>query len=65
MPLPTLLEQARIFWQWQHIFVPSTIVGATNPAQLDETIEASDVTLSQELLAECDMVNQEILYPMG
>jgi aryl-alcohol dehydrogenase-like predicted oxidoreductase len=52
-------------WTLSFDFVPSTIIGATHPVQLDETLKASDVVLSQELLAECDVVNQEILYPMG
>ena len=52
-------------WTLSFDFVPSTIVGATHPAQLDETLKASDANLSGELLGECDIVNQEILYPMG
>jgi len=52
-------------WTLSFNFVPSTIVGATHPAQLDETLKAADAVLSQELLAECDLINQEILYPMG
>ena len=52
-------------WTLSFDFVPSTIVGATHPTQLDETLKASDTQLSSELLAECDTVNQEILYPMG
>ena len=52
-------------WTLSFDFVPSTIIGATHPAQLEETLAAADTFLSQELLAECDAVNQEILYPMG
>jgi aryl-alcohol dehydrogenase-like predicted oxidoreductase len=52
-------------WTLSFDFVPSTIVGATHPAQLEETLAAADALLAQELLAECDAVNQEILYPMG
>jgi len=52
-------------WTLSFDFVPSTIVGATHPTQLDDTLKASDTLLSSELLAECDIVNQEILYPMG
>lgn len=52
-------------WTLRFDFVPSTIVGATHPTQLDETLKASDTHLPPELLAECDTVNQEILYPMG
>ncbi|MFQ6759657.1 MAG: aldo/keto reductase [Deltaproteobacteria bacterium] len=52
-------------WTLSFDFVPSTIVGATHPSQLDDTLRASETVLSQELLKECDSVNQEILYPMG
>lgn len=52
-------------WTLSFDFVPSTIVGATHPSQLDETLKASETVLSTELLRECDSVNQEILYPMG
>jgi len=52
-------------WTLNFDFVPSTIIGATHPAQLDDTLKASETVLSQELLKECDSVNQEILYPMG
>lgn len=52
-------------WTLSFDFVPSTIVGATHPSQLDDTLKASETILSKELLHECDSVNQEILYPMG
>jgi aryl-alcohol dehydrogenase-like predicted oxidoreductase len=52
-------------WTLSFDFVPSTIVGATHPSQLDDTLKASETVLSAELLKECDSVNQEILYPLG
>lgn len=52
-------------WTLTFDFVPSTIVGATNPAQLDDTLAAAETVLPTELLQECEAVNQEILYPMG
>lgn len=52
-------------WTLSHSFVPSTIIGATSASQLDDTLRASEVVLSKELLRECDEVNLEILYPMG
>ncbi|MBU0486078.1 MAG: aldo/keto reductase [Proteobacteria bacterium] len=52
-------------WTLSFNFVPSTIVGATHPNQLDDTLAASETILPKELLNECDSVNQEILYPMG
>ncbi len=52
-------------WTLRFDFVPSTIIGATHPPQLDDTLKASETVLSTELLRECDRVNQEILYPLG
>ena len=52
-------------WTLSFDFVPSTIIGATHPSQLDDTLAASETILPAELVKECDAVNQEILYPMG
>ena len=52
-------------WTLSFDFVPSTIIGATHPSQLVETLAAAETVLPEELLKECDIVNQEILYPMG
>ncbi|MDA8164711.1 MAG: aldo/keto reductase [Desulfobacteraceae bacterium] len=52
-------------WTLSFDFVPSTIVGATHPTQLDDTLAASETVLPAELLEECDAVHREILYPMG
>lgn len=54
-----------IAWSKQFDFVASTIIGATRADQLDATLSAMDVTLSDELLKACDEVHGEILYPMG
>lgn len=54
-----------IAWSKQFDFVASTIIGATRADQLDATLSAMDVTLSDELLKACDEVHKEILYPMG
>ena len=54
-----------IAWSKQFDFVASTIIGATTPEQLDASLAAMDVTLSDEVLKACDEVHQEILYPMG
>jgi len=54
-----------IAWSKQFDFVASTIIGATNAEQLDDTLAAMDLTLSHEILNACDKVHQEILYPMG
>lgn len=52
-------------WSKQFDFVASTIIGATTPEQLDATLAAMDLELSDEVLRACDKVHQEILYPMG
>ena len=52
-------------WSKQFSFVASTIIGATTPEQLDATLAAMDLVLSDEVLKACDKVHQEILYPMG
>jgi aryl-alcohol dehydrogenase-like predicted oxidoreductase len=49
----------------QFDFVASTIIGATNAEQLDASLAAMNLTLSDEILKACDKVHEEILYPMG
>jgi len=46
-------------------YVGSTLVGATTPEQLDPLLAAADVKLADDVLAACDKVSKEILYPMG
>ena len=52
-------------WTLSRDFVGSTIIGATRAEQLDETLQAADVTLSSDVLARVDEITQEIMYPMG
>jgi len=54
-----------IAWSKQFSFIASTIIGATKPEQLDASLAAMDLELSEEVLQACDKVHQEILYPMG
>ena len=54
-----------IAWSKQFDFVASTIVGANSCIQLKDSVAAIDVVLSDETLALCDQVHDEILYPMG
>ena len=49
----------------QFDFVASTIIGARNAEQLDESLAALDMTLSEETMNEIKAVQQEIMYPMG
>ncbi len=52
-------------WSMHWDFVASTIIGARSADQLDEAFAALDLSLSEEILKECDEVHQQYLYPMG
>jgi aryl-alcohol dehydrogenase-like predicted oxidoreductase len=52
-------------WTLSFDFLGSALIGATDPAQLDETLAAAEVTLSAEALRACDAISREIRYPMG
>jgi aryl-alcohol dehydrogenase-like predicted oxidoreductase len=52
-------------WSQQHDFVASTIVGATNEAQLDDILAAADITLDKDVLRKINAVSKAIPYPMG
>jgi len=54
-----------IAWSKQFDFVASTIIGATTPEQLDDSLAAMNVTLNSEILQKLDEVHAKILYPMG
>ena len=54
-----------IAWSKQFDFVASTIIGATHAEQLDASLAAMELTLSDEVLKACDAVHHDILYPMG
>jgi aryl-alcohol dehydrogenase-like predicted oxidoreductase len=52
-------------WSMHWDFVASTIIGARTVDQLDEAFAALDLSLSDEIIKECDEVHQQHLYPMG
>jgi aryl-alcohol dehydrogenase-like predicted oxidoreductase len=52
-------------WTLSRDFVGATIIGATNPEQLVDTLRAAEVTLPFEALAKVDAITRELLYPMG
>jgi aryl-alcohol dehydrogenase-like predicted oxidoreductase len=54
-----------VAWTLVHDFVGATIIGATTPEQLAESLAAAEVRLSPDVLAACDDVAREIPYPMG
>lgn len=47
-------------WSKQHDFVASTIVGATTVAQLNESLAAADLVLSDETLARINEIDEAI-----
>ncbi len=59
---PTTLATA---WSMNFDFVASTIIGARDAAQLDDSLAALDVKLSEDVLKACDDVHRDIPYPMG
>jgi len=61
LPVVTLA----VAWSLAHDFVGSTIIGATRVDQLEDSLRAADVTLSRDVVAACDSVTKEFLYPMG
>lgn len=52
-------------WSMKFDFIASTIIGATNAEQLDDTLAGLDYKISNELMQKLDLVHQDILYPMG
>lgn len=53
-----------VAWSKQHDFVASTIIGATRVEQLEDSLKAADVVLSQDILAQIDQIDREIPHPM-
>lgn len=54
-----------VAWSMQFDFVASTIIGARYAHQLEVSFKALEMSLSKEILGECEKVQKEILYPMG
>ena len=54
-----------IAWTLIHPFVGSTIIGATTPEQLDDSLAAADTSLAADVRAECERVTRAIPYPLG
>ncbi len=52
-------------WTLTKDFVGSTIIGATSPEQLDETLAAAEARIPDEALSACDRIAKEIRYPLG
>jgi len=54
-----------VAWTLTHDFVGSTIIGATTDEQLGDSLAAADLQLSPDVLAACEAVGRDIMYPMG
>jgi aryl-alcohol dehydrogenase-like predicted oxidoreductase len=54
-----------VAWTLKQDFVGSTLIGATHPDQLDETLAAADAVIPDDALKACDRVSKEIRYPLG
>lgn len=54
-----------VAWSKQHDFVASTLIGANTVEQLTESLKATDVILSQDILNKINEVSKNIPYPMG
>ena len=54
-----------IAWSKQHKYVASTLIGVSSLAQLPANLAAADLTLSDEVMAEINTLNDSNLYPMG
>ncbi len=52
-------------WSMEFDFVASTIIGARTADQLDDSLAALDIELSEEVKTACNEVHKEYLYPMG
>ncbi|TGM15639.1 aldo/keto reductase [Leptospira selangorensis] len=54
-----------VAWSKQHDYVASTIIGANTVEQLEESLKATDLILSDDILKKIDEVSKKIPYPMG
>lgn len=58
------LTALAVAWSRQHDFVASTIIGATSVEQLNESLAAKDLLLSEETLQRIDQIDEEIPNPL-
>jgi len=49
----------------QFDFVASTIIGARTAQQMDESFDALDLELSGETMKEIQLIQEDVMYPMG
>jgi len=58
------LAALAVAWSKQHDFVASTIIGATNVAQLEENLLGTDLLLDQTILRRINEIDEMIPNPM-
>jgi aryl-alcohol dehydrogenase-like predicted oxidoreductase len=54
-----------VAWTLTRDFVGSTLLGATSPEQLSESLAGAELRIPAEVLAQVDAISREIRYPMG
>lgn len=54
-----------VAWSKQHDFVASTIIGANSLEQLEPSLAAADLKLSEDTLKRIDAISAKFPYPMG
>lgn len=54
-----------VAWSLTRDYVASTLIGATRTEHLEDSLRAADVRLDRDILAACDAVSRDVLYPMG
>ncbi|MCH7670976.1 MAG: aldo/keto reductase [Proteobacteria bacterium] len=52
-------------WSMNFDYVASTMIGARTADQLEVSLAALDVSLSEEVMQQCDEVHKQYPYPMG
>jgi aryl-alcohol dehydrogenase-like predicted oxidoreductase len=58
------LTALSVAWSKQHDFVASTIIGATTVEQLEESLEAAELLLPDDVLQQIDAIEEAIPNPM-
>jgi len=58
------LTTLAIAWSMNFDFIASTIIGASNMKQLDNTLAGLDYKIDNELMQKLDLVHTNTLYPM-
>jgi aryl-alcohol dehydrogenase-like predicted oxidoreductase len=59
------VTEMAVAWSKMHDFVASTLIGANTVAQLEDSLKATKIKLTDDVLKKIDEVNLKIQYPMG